>query len=299
MSKKKKRIRIPFLLILCLLVLLSGYVMDTDKYRTVEAGAPYSKELSSHSAIMIELNENKVCYSKRADERLPIASLTKIMTALVAIEELSDLECEYTFTGDIIQEMERSHASVAGFSDEESVSARDMLFGTMLPSGGDAALGLACLVSGNEKGYVEIMNARAVGLGMDNTRFTDVTGLDDVGNYSTAQDMALLFATALENELFREIVTTDEYLTRPTEQHPDGILLTSTLTEPARKYSLEGRILGGKTGYTTGAGLCLASYAESEEHRYVLVTLGAGDGSKYPSYHFEDAAVLYDRYYMT
>lgn len=299
MSEKKKRKRIPFLLILITGILISGYAEEKNihRYNDVRTALEYDAELSSHSAVMVELSENRVCYSKNPYEKLPIASLTKIMTALVTIENSKDLEAEYTFTAGIIDRMEECNASVAGFLPGERVSLRELLYGAMLPSGGDAALGLAVMTAGCEGNMVELMNKRAAELGMTDTHFSDVTGLDDSGNYSTASDMALLFSVALENEIFRETVTEERYLTRPTEQHPDGILLTSTLSEPAKEYSLEGRISGGKTGYTMGAGLCLASYAEGDGHRYILVTLGAGDGNKYPSYHFEDAALLYDRYY--
>ncbi len=306
MAKKteKKRINLIPLFIILLAVgivfFLHWQKNSVSWYReALIASSDESQQLSSHSVLMIDLDDGRICYAKNQNERLPIASLTKIMTALTVIERAHDLDAEYTFNEDIINRMTASHASVAGFESEETVSIRDLLYGIMLPSGGDAALGAAEYVAGDEEAFITLMNRRADRLGMKNTHFSDVTGLDDTDNYSTAADMALLFAKALENEVFYEIVTTDRYLTRATEQHKNGILLTSTLTEPMKEYALEGKILGGKTGYTTGAGLCLASYAELEGHRYILVTLGAGDGSKYPSYHFEDAAILYDEYYLT
>ncbi len=294
-KNKKKHYLLPILLILS--VLTAVFVSGCARCRTARLhSTPHT--LSSHSALMIDLDGGEICYAKNHNEKLPIASLTKIMTALVVIEQTEDLDKEYTFTEDTVERMKKNHASVAGFKAGERVSVRDMLYGIMLPSGGDAALGAASCTAGGEADFVELMNLRAEELGMENTHFSDVTGLDDADNYSTAADMALLFATALENRVFFDIVTADKYLTRATEQHKNGILLESTLNEPVKEYSLETKILGGKTGYTTGAGLCLASYAELEGRRYILVTLGAGDGKKYPSYHFEDAAVLYDKYYM-
>lgn len=305
MAKKKKKFHLlPIIFIL--LTLTALFIISSRKNTVSWYGEALRADstgvtdaLSSHSVLMIDLDREKICYSKNQNERLPIASLTKIMTALVVIENTKDLDEEYTFTEDIISCMERAHASVAGFEAGERVSVRDMLYGIMLPSGGDAALGAANCTAGSEAEFVELMNRRAGSLGMKNTHFSDVTGLDDADNYSSAADMALLFAKALENDTFFEIVTADRYLTRATEYHKNGILLESTLNEPMKEYSLDTKILGGKTGYTTGAGLCLASYAELEGSRYILVTLGAGDGSKYPSYHFEDAAVLYDKYYLT
>lgn len=306
MAKKTEKKRTSFVPILIILLAIGAVLFlhwHNDRVswygEALTASTVGDERLSSHSALMIDLTEDRICYAKNQNERLPIASLTKIMTALTVIEKCDSLDAEYTFNGDIISRMVASHASRAGFEAGETVSVRDLLYGIMLPSGGDAALGAAEYVAGDEEAFVILMNRRAKQLGMKNTHFSDVTGLDDTDNYSTAADMALLFAKALENETFFEIVTADRYLTTATEQHKNGILLESTLNEPMKQYALEGKILGGKTGYTTGAGLCLASYAEVEGHRYILVTLGAGDGSKYPSYHFEDAAILYDEYYIT
>ncbi len=307
MSKKKRSNLFPvFVILISIAAVIWLYTPGHNSigwYKDIvssSSAAAYDEDgLSSHCAVMVDLTEGRVCYEKNPNERVPVASLTKIMTALVAIEELDSLDMEYTFTESIVQRMEESHASVAGFTAGERVPARDMLYGVMLPSGGDAAVGIAELTSGDEASYIRLMNRKAWHIGMKNTHFSDVTGLDDTDNYSTAADMALLFATALENETFTEIVTQGQYLTKATEQHPNGILLTSTLSEPIKEYCLDSKIIGGKTGYTTGAGLCLATFAESEGHRYILITLGAGDGNKYPSYHFEDAAVLYERYEMT
>lgn len=301
-NRKKSNILYVFLTLCVIGAFLCAALYNRDgiwQKHSVAVSTKAPQELSSRSVLMIEPEEGRVCYSKNHHERMPIASLTKIMTAFVALNEAEDLSKEFTFTEDIVSNMERSHASVAGFKAKERVSLRDMLYGIMLPSGGDAALGVARHISGSERDFVKLMNSYAGQLGMRDTHFSDVTGLDDTQNYSTASDMALLFIKALENDIFFEIVTADEYLTAATEQHKNGILLKSTLTEPMKEYSLDTKILGGKTGYTTGAGLCLASYAELEGHRYILVTLGAGDGSKYPSYHFEDAAILYDEYYIT
>lgn len=298
---KKRIIKILLSFSLILMAVFCCYKVKTEmsENRSIPAFADGDEKLSSHCAVMIELGTDRVCYEKNADEKVPVASLTKIMTALVAIENLDSLEREFVFTEEIIERLRSSNSSMAGFCAQESVTAFDMLYGLMLPSGGEAAVGLAYLTAGSEEGFLEAMNDRAFELGMYNTRFSDVSGLDDAHSYSTAADMARLFGKALENPLFKSIVTTQSYLTRPTMQHPNGILLESTLSENIENYSLGDKVLGGKTGYTTGAGLCLATYAEVEGQSYILITLGAGDGSKYPSYHFEDAAVLYDKYYMT
>ena len=296
----KKIIRyISFILIQTVLLTAVTGCAVTDDSVPVMTEAAEDRFLSSRAAVMTDLTVNKVCYEKNSRLRLPVASLTKMMTTLVAIETEGFFEREFVFTDDIIHRMKDANASVAGFLPGESAGAWDLLYGIMLPSGGDAALAAAILVSGSEEAFTERMNERALELGMKDTHFSDATGLDDHGSYSTAADMSLLFAAALENDIFSEIITAQEYMTSATPQHKNGILFRSTLSDSVKEYSLEGKILGGKTGYTEGAGLCLATYAELEGHKYILVTLGAGDGSKYPSYHFEDAAVLYDKYYLT
>ncbi len=282
-------------------LILAALIFSAYQYnRETDSVAALSEEIegavSSRCIYMTDAFSGKVYCEKNSDLKVPVASLTKIMTALVALENLDSLDAEFTFTADIIEDMVQSNASVAGFSAGETVSARDMIYGMMLPSGGDAAIGLARLVAGDEESYTKLMNRKAKELDMKNTCFSDVTGLDDQNSYSTVRDMSTLFAYALENEEFYNIVTTDMFLTRATPEHPNGILLTATLSEGKKEYSLENTVSGGKTGYTQGAGLCLATFAETEKQRYVLVTLGAGDGENYPRYNFSDAAILYDHY---
>lgn len=269
---------------------------DSIANQSVSVSYHGEAELYSKNVIMINATKDQICCEKNSLDIVPIASLTKIMTTLVAIETLNSLDEQFTFTSEIVRKMDEEHASVADFAVGECVSARDMLYGIMLPSGGDAALGIACLISGSEENYVSLMNTRAEEAGLRNTHFSNVTGLDGKDNYSTAADIAVLMCEALENDEFRNIASTEEYLTAATPQHPDGILLKSTLSGTLSDYSLSDIVSGGKTGFTPDAGQCLASFANFAGDDYILVTLGAGEGTNSPKYSFADAGALYGEF---
>lgn len=251
-------------------------------------------DISSECVLLIDISSDEVVCEKNSTEKVRIASLTKIMTAIVAIENLEDMQKTYIFSQDIINYLESENSAVAGFAAGEEVSAIDMLYAAMLPSGGDGAMGIADLVGGSQEGFVAMMNQKALALGMTRTHFTNATGFDDGDNYSCAYDVSLMFEYALKNDTFRKIVTTESYTTSPTNEHPYGITLTSTVYHgfEANDLAMDG-ILGGKTGFTTDAGLCLATYVEQNGEEYILITLGAGNGSNYPQYHFYDAQKLY------
>lgn len=143
----------------------------------------------SKAAIVKDLKNQKVLASKSPEERIYPASMTKIMTALVAIEEFEDLDKSIVIPVDEVLALYERGASMAGFKPGESVSVRDLLYGLMLPSGADCCMALACEIAGDEAGFVQKMNAKAKELGMTNTNFVNASGLHDENHYSTVQDM--------------------------------------------------------------------------------------------------------------
>ncbi len=250
--------------------------------------AKFSDGFGFCSAVLIDVKNNVVVAASDAEERIYPASLTKIMTLIVAVENCPDLDVTFTMTADILDPLLIENASVAGFSAGEKISIRDMLYGLMLPSGADAAVGLAEFISGSEKEFVKLMNDKVAELGLENTHFENCTGLHHPNHYSTCHELAKILEYALKDELMLKIFSTYQYITAPTEQHPEGILLTSTLF--SRMYGNEpdsAFVVGGKTGYTLEAHHCLASFAvscdedESEESiyakepEYILVTVGS------------------------
>jgi D-alanyl-D-alanine carboxypeptidase (penicillin-binding protein 5/6) len=250
--------------------------------------------LNSPNAILISLTGGEVLLEENATERVYPASLTKIMTAVVALENLSDLSETYTLPKTIYARLWEANASQAGFQPEETVALEDLLYGLLLSSGGECALGLAQRVAGSEQAFVALMNEKAKFLGMDGTHFENTTGLHDEDHRSTVRDMGILFEYALQNPTFYAIITAKSRHTRPTDINPRGITLTSTLFSKTASADFPGgTILGGKTGYTAEAGQCLASLAETGGESYILVTCGAPGDNNTQTLHIDDAKAVF------
>lgn len=235
-------------------------------------------EINSANAILIDLTNDNVLYTKNEEEKVYPASLTKMMTVLVAIENMK--QQEMTTVADYSQ-FYADNASMAGFLPGDEVDSMDLLYGTMLPSGADAAQSLAVNIAGSVPRFVEMMNKKAKELGMKNTHFTNVTGLHDNNHYTTVTDLSKLLKYALKDPLFSEVFTTKRYSTGGSLKNPNGMTFYSRLfLKMESPYFTGGEIIGGKTGYTPEAGLCLASLATDNEGEYILITTGApGDGN--------------------
>lgn len=235
-------------------------------------------DISSPYAVLVRVGDRKILFEKDSSERMYPASMTKIMTVLLAIEKLPNLTDHITVTQDIFNRMLNEDASMAGFLGGESVSAEDLLYGALLPSGAECCAALAERLSGTESAFAEEMNLRAAAMGLTDTHFTNTTGLHDPDHYSTVRDIAAILCCALQNETFRRIFTTDEYTTAATNLHPQGISFESTMFY-CLNSAQAGRatILGGKVGFTDQAGLCLASLAVQDGEEYVLVTAGVNN----------------------
>ncbi len=307
-GRKKKKKMNKTKLLMCFMVELAvifvlGVMIGWDygvEDWILEITRPVVKEVdlsgvnSSH-AVLMTAKGGKVLGELNGDERIYPASMTKIMTAIVAIEELDDLETGITLDAGIFPDLYSSDAMQAGFQPGETVRAIDLLYGVLLPSGAECCLGLAKETAGSEKGFVELMNQKAQKLGMDGTHFCDTTGLHDPEHYSTASDIAVLLKYAIRNDVFREIIESSRHSTGITNVHPDGITYYSTLFKNLNDPSVTGgKILGGKTGFTNDAGLCLASFAQISGREYILVTAGA-PGSTGEPLHIYDAVNIYNR----
>lgn len=231
-----------------------------------------------------------------ADATIYPASMTKIMTVLLGVENLPDLDDEVTIDPDIFDDLWAANAAMAGFEPGETVTVRDVLYGSLLPSGAECSVTIAQLVDGDVGTFVERMNARAAEIGMQHTHFANSTGLHDPEHVSTVRDIAILLNAALENSTFRELFTTSSYITTPTDAHPGGIHLSSTMFSMLGDQSIPGvTLLGGKTGFTDQAGQCLASLAECGGEEYILVTAGAPGNNNEEFLHIEDAVTVYER----
>jgi len=219
-----------------------------------------------------------VMLSDNANEKLPMASTTKIMTTLLTLEEAAKDNRVITFTEDMIAEGSSMYLQIG-----EKVTLRDLAIGMMMQSGNDAANAAAISIAGSIEAFADMMNAKAREIGMKDTHFVTPSGLDDDGHYSTAHDMALLMAYALQNEDFAEITSQTS--------------MTVDFIEPSDKrvsYPNHNRLLriydgciGGKTGYTDSAGRCLVSAANRDGMTLIAVTLDDPDD-------WDDHMRLYD-----
>ena len=252
----------------------------------------YAEEfnITSKSAILYNMNEEKILYQQKSDEKLQIASLTKIMTVITAIENNDDLEKKVEITKEMLQGIEEY--TQVGFKVGDTPTIKDLLYGSMLPSGADAVNALAISTSGSISKFVDLMNEEASKLKLKNTHFDNPVGMDSDNNYSTTSDIAKLLIYSLKNKTFKEVFTSKEYKIDAINK-----TLKTTLTSYSRSYGLDvSNITGAKSGFTDGAGLCLASTATIDNVDYLLITLGAS--TKIRSNAVKDSLEIYD-YYST
>lgn len=225
--------------------------------------------LHSKNVIIYNLDEDKVIYEKNSEEITSIASLTKIMTTIVSIEKIENLDEKVTITEKMLANVPWD-ASVAGLQVGDTLTYKDLLYASMLPSGADATDSLAVSLFGSIDEMVNRMNSKANELGLENTSFVNTTGYDANGHHSTAKDILTLLKYALENETFKEIYTTKTYTTS------NNLKLNSTVVDFNKKYNYDlSYIQGSKTGYTDEAGQCLAALSKIDDTNIITITINA------------------------
>ena len=240
-------------------------------------------------------------YEKDADKKIYPASTTKIMTALLALENIPDLDAPQIELKLYIQNaLSGTGASLAGILWGESFSPRELLYASMLPSGNEAAMMLGDYVGDGSLDYfAEMMNERAAELGAVNTHFVNASGMHDDDHYTTAYDMYLITKAALENETFRQIVSTRYYYAGEDQNgNPLHWNTTNFLISPGSTYYYP-YATGVKTGTTDEAGRCLVSTAEKNGYHYLMVMMGApqydSNGEKLEeNMVFKQSIALYD-----
>lgn len=236
--------------------------------------ASLGEDIISQHAILVNVNTDTIVAQRSADTRMVPASMTKVLTLLVAVENITDLEDTFTIPIEITDYCYQNDCSAVGFAENETVTVRDLLYGTILQSGGDAALGLAEYVSGSQEAFVELMNAKLDELGLSDTaHFTNCIGIYDDNHYCTAYDMAMIMEAAMDNELCREVLSAHKYTTSSTTEHPEGISISNWFLRRIEDKDSGGTVVGGKTGYVVQSGNCAVSYAEdSLGNAYVCAT---------------------------
>ena len=301
---------------------LKGSQADVNSTTTTQITAPTQPEnripavdgqtvylgsrIQSEYAVLLDMTDGRVVAAKNPHTMANPASITKVMTLLVAVENIPDLDAEYVMPYQVtnyVYNVDRD-ASVTGFVSGDVMTLRDLLYGCVLPSGADAAVALAHYVVGDraatvadaEAMFAEMMNARAAELGAQNTNFTNTHGLHGAQHKTTAMDMALIMAAAMENETCRAVLMADRYSSPATTRLPAERLAAgewrSTLFN-SWLGSDRGGIVAGKTGYTDQALHTLATYTVGADgHEYVFVSMYVNGKDKAVS----DAKTVYATY---
>ena len=246
----------------------------------------YAKDFSvtANNIILYNLNDDSIIYEKNSEERVSIASITKIMTALVALENIDDLSDTVIITEDDFAYT--SGYSKAGFSVGDTLTYEDLLYGILLPSGAEAVNSVVNNTLGLNE-FVKEMNNLAKRIGMNNTSFSNPIGRDSDTNYSTANDVAIMLKYALNNPQFKKIFTTKEY------EATNGLKLQSTLM-PYKDILNINLIDGSKSGFTRDAGRCLASITTLNDVPYLLVVLDSSLDNNYSA--VSDSITIYEYY---
>lgn len=256
-----------------ILALILGFVISNEVKKYLKE--KHDSQFVSRAVYLYNLTDDKEVLSKNENERLAMASLTKIMTVRVALKHIDDLGSLAPIDVDAYHRAVDMNASMAGFFGGEATTFRDLLYATMIKSAGEAADSLAINVAGSMDNFVALMNKEAEDLGLTNTSYGNADGMDDPRNFQSAKDCAMLIKDSLNDGNFRAIFTKRDFVSTPTAEHPDGLYIDSTIFTPLSKYEQNGfEIIGGKSGTTDDAGLCWATLAVKNNKEYILVVMG-------------------------
>ena len=285
---------------LFLSMLLIFVFISTGTLGAVAASDQPDEEILAHSALLINTDTGKVVYSKNTQDKMYPASITKIMTAVLLLESVQDLDnTTATATSEDMEDLYGTGASTADIRIGETLTMRDYLHAMLIPSGNEAANIVANALGPGIPAFVEKMNAKAQELGMKNTHYVNPHGMFDEQQYTTAEDIAILAQYAMKIDTFREAVSQIRY-TLPATDYADERLLVTTnmMMEPGTVYYRD-YITGIKTGSLPEAGKCVVSTASQDGYNYLCVSLGAPtEDANVESYDynmaFYDTVHLYD-----
>jgi serine-type D-Ala-D-Ala carboxypeptidase (penicillin-binding protein 5/6) len=212
-----------------------------------------------------DMTSKQMLYSKEPSKELHPASLTKVMTALLAIEH-GNLNQQVTIT----KEMTKVEPTIAGYRRGDVIALEDLIKAAMIKSDNDAAKAIAISVGGSEEHFIEMMNAKAKKIGMKHTHFMNPCGYDDKNHYSTPEDLLKLTEYAIKNKKFNEISRLNEYTYYSLDKHRKFVAYTHNRLLNRYQYAV-----GVKTGYTAKAGPCLIARAKKDGHDCVIVMMNA------------------------
>ena len=276
-----------------LIVLIMVFVKQKDKINPREipsATETASEQLQatetdlpetvvSQHGILINADTGEILAERGGRERIVPASMTKVMTVLVAAEHISEdqLDDKVKLTKEVADYSYVNDCSNTGFELDEPITVRDLFYGTILPSGADSAVSLANYVAGSHEAFVDMMNEKLDELGLSETsHFTNCVGLYDENHYTTPYDMAVILKAATDNEWCRQVLSEHIYTTEKTKQHSDGLRISNLFLRRIEDKDTHGTVLCAKTGFVSQSGSCAASMATDKNGtEYLVVTAGS------------------------
>lgn len=241
--------------------------------------ADLPESVVSQHGILINAYTGEILAERGGRERIVPASMTKVMTVLVAAEHISEdqLDDKVKLTKEVADYSYVNDCSNTGFELDEPITVRDLFYGTILPSGADSAVSLANYVAGSHEAFVDMMNEKLDELGLSETsHFTNCVGLYDENHYTTPYDMAVILKAATDNEWCRQVLSEHIYTTEKTKQHPDGLRISNLFLRRIEDKDTHGTVLCAKTGFVSQSGSCAASMATDKNGtEYLVVTAGS------------------------
>lgn len=265
------RISVYLLALAFAATLAAGGAPDRAGAQQPSGGASGAPEVEAQSWALADADSGRLLAGENTDEQIQMASTAKVMTALVVLESDANLDDEVVISEGAEEYVGDTYSNI-GLISGESVTLRDLLAASLIPSGTDADYAMAEYVGdGSVEQFVQQMNQKAEELGLENTNFTNPTGIDEENNYSSAGDLLKITSAALEYDLFRELVSQTQ-ATIQTSGVEDREIETFTTNELLSSYP---PATGVKTGTSSGAGYMLISSAEAQEESYIAAVLGA------------------------
>lgn len=288
-----KRKSVAIKMVCCFLAMITIFSLSHTEVKAEEIW-PEGPKVNAPSAIVMELNSGTILYEKNSDEVNYPASITKIMTTMLALEHC-ELDEVVTFSADAVFKNEGNTSHIARDLNEQ-MTMEECLYAVMLESANECAYAVAehvgAKLGGNYQTFIDLMNEKAQELGCTNTHFNNANGLPDEDHWTSARDMALISAAAYKNETFRIIISTPRYVIPPTNKHKDKTYLNNhhemIHNYKTDKYLYE-HAIGGKTGYTQAAGATLVSYAEKDGIALVCVVMHTAK-----VYYYDDTENLFE-----
>ena len=252
-------------------------------------------EVNANYAVVFDLDQGTILGEKNGSVTMNPASMTKVMTLLVAVENLPDLEKKITITQDIVDYVKARGASNCGFVAGEQVRVKDLLYGVILPSGADAVLALAKEIAGSEAGFVALMNKKAQDLGLSSDcKFQNATGLYHSTHHMNVKDIGEIMAAAMRNSLAREVLSTENYQIPATNKHENGIKLTNLFVQRIKGQDTGGAsVTMAKTGFVRQSMFCAVSSGKGANGKNLLVVTGYSSSTWQC---IKDHATLYKRF---